>query len=329
MAAKLGLAFDGFVTTAEAIGMAQQAVAAGAQSLWMAEHLGYRSATGSCMAFAAAAPGPLLVPTAISPYLWHPMPVAMEMATLDEVAPGRAAIALGVGNPLFLAESGKALVKPVPLMREFVEALRRLWSGEAVHMQGEHVQLAGARMAFKPSVAPPIYIAATGPDMLKLTGRIADGVVLSAALSVQSVRESLAICADAATKAGRDAQAFRRAGYLFFSTQHSSRAAVDAVRTKLAFVMRNRFLAENVRRSGIAIDHEAVIAAVAKRDLVTAAALIPDEAVEAFAVAGTPVECRKRLQDYIDAGLDEPVISPIGGMASLPLILPILRDFAG
>ena len=59
--AKVGLAFDGFVTTAEAIDMAKQAVAAGAQSLWMAEHLGYRSATGSCMAFATAAPGPLLV----------------------------------------------------------------------------------------------------------------------------------------------------------------------------------------------------------------------------------------------------------------------------
>jgi 5,10-methylenetetrahydromethanopterin reductase len=164
--------------------------------------------------------------------------------------------------------------------------------------------------------------------MLKLTGRIADGVVLSAALSVQSVRESLAMCAAAATKAGRDAGAFRRAGYLFFSVQQSRRAAVDAVKTKLAFVMRNRFLAENVRRSGIAVDHEAVIAAVAKRDLVAAAALISDEAADAFTVAGTPAECRRRLQDYIDAGLDEPVISPIGGAASLPLILPILRDFA-
>jgi 5,10-methylenetetrahydromethanopterin reductase len=329
MAAQIGLAFDGFVTTAEAITMARQAVAHGAQSLWMAEHLGYRSATGSCMAFATAAPGAMLVPTAISPYLWHPTPVAMEMATLDELAPGRAAIALGVGNPLFLAESGKALVKPIPLMREFVEALRRLWTGEPVHMQGEQVQLAGARMAFTPSRPPPIYIAATGPDMLKLTGRIADGVVLSAALSVASVRESLAVCAEAAMRAGRDPAAFRRAGYLFFSTQESSRAAVDAVRTKLAFVMRNKFLAENVRRSGIPIDHEAVIAAVAKRDLVTAASLIPDEAVEAFSVAGTPAECRKRLQGFIDAGLDEPVISPIGGNASLPLILPILRHFAG
>ncbi|WP_187830052.1 LLM class flavin-dependent oxidoreductase [Siccirubricoccus phaeus] len=329
MAARIGLAFDGFVSTQEAIAMAQQAVAAGAQSLWMAEHLGYRSACGSCMAFAMAAPGPMLVPTAISPYLWHPMPVAMEMATLDELAPGRAAIALGVGNPLFLAESGKALEKPIPLMREYVEALRRLWTGEAVHMEGAHVRLAGARMAFTPRQKPPIYIAATGPDMLRLTGRIADGVVLSAALSLDSVRDSLAICAEAATRAGRDAAGFRRAGYLFCSVQESSRAAMDAVRPKLAFVMRNKFLAENVRRSGIPVDQEAVIAAVARRDLAAATALIPDEAVEAFAVAGTPAECSRRLQAYIEAGLEEPVISAIGGAAGLALILPMLREFAG
>src|SRR5713101_6632653 len=105
MPVRVGVSFDGFVGTGQAIALAQRAVAAGARSLWMAEHLGYREAIATCMAFAIKAPGPMLVPTAVSPYLWHPMPTAMAMATLDEVAPGCAAIAIGAGNPLFLAES--------------------------------------------------------------------------------------------------------------------------------------------------------------------------------------------------------------------------------
>src|SRR5215468_10290917 len=148
---RVGVSFDGFIATGDAIALAQRAVAAGAGSLWVAEHLGYREAIATCMAFALKAPGPLLVPTAVSPYLWHPTPTAMALATLDEVAPGRAAVAIGAGNPLFLQESGRAVEKPVRAMREFTEVLRKLWSGEAVHSKGEFVTLAGARLAFKPS----------------------------------------------------------------------------------------------------------------------------------------------------------------------------------
>ena len=107
MTVRIGVSFDGFAPTREAIALAERAVAAGAKSLWVAEHLGYREAIATCMAFALWTPGPMLVPTAVSPYLWHPMPTAMAKATLDEVAPGCAAIAVGTGNPLFLAESGR------------------------------------------------------------------------------------------------------------------------------------------------------------------------------------------------------------------------------
>ena len=184
MTVRIGVAFDGFVTTGEAIALARHAVEAGAKSLWVAEHLGYREAITTCAAFALSAPGPMLVPTAVSPYLFHPTPTAMALATLDELAPGRVAVALGVGNPMFLQESGQKLEKPLRAMREFITALRKLWSTEPAHLDGEFVRLAGARLAFKPNPIP-IYVAAMGPDMLQLTGRIADGIVLSAGLSTE------------------------------------------------------------------------------------------------------------------------------------------------
>jgi len=324
--AKIGVAFDGFVTTGEAIALAKRAVDAGAKSLWVAEHLGYREAITTCMAFAMAAPGPALVPTAVSPYLWHPTPTAMALATLDEMAPGRVAVALGVGNPLFLQESGHKLDKPVRVMREYVAAMRKLWTTEPAHMDGEFVKLAGARLAFKPNPIP-IYVAAMGPDMLKVTGRIADGIVLSAGLSTDSVKGSLARCAEGATQEGRDPATLRRAGYIFFGTSNNAREAIDAVRGKLAFVMRNKFLAQNIKDSGIPVDQEAVIAAIAKRDLAGAAALVPDEAVEAFGIAGDPTHCLRRLRDFVDAGIDEPVLSLVGSPESSAFAIDVMRTF--
>ena len=327
MPVRIGVSFDGFVPTGEAIALAQRAVEAGASSLWVAEHLGYREAIATCMAFALKTPGAMLVPTAVSPYLWHPTPTAMAMATLDEVAPGRAAIAIGTGNPLFLQESGRAVEKPVRAMREFADALRRLWTGESVHADGEFVKLAGARLAFTPSAAIPIYIAAIGPDMLRLAGRIGDGVALSAGLSTESVRQSIALCAEGAAKAGRDPAAIRRAGYVFFGASPDAKEAMDAVRQKLAFVMRNKFLGANIEASGIPVDQEAVIAAIARRDIAGAAALVPDEAVEAFGIAGTPQHCTKRLRDFIDAGLDEPVLGLLGTPKNCLLALDVMREF--
>jgi 5,10-methylenetetrahydromethanopterin reductase len=327
MTVRIGVAFDGFVTTGEAIALAKHAVQAGAQSLWVAEHLGYREAITTCAAFALAAPEPMLVPTAVSPYLWHPTPTAMALATLDELAPGRAAVALGVGNPMFLQESGQKLEKPLRAMREFIEAMRQLWSTEPAHMDGEFVRLAGARLAFKPNPIP-IYVAAIGPEMLQLAGRIANGVALSAGLSTDSVRKSLALCAQGAAKDERDQKDFRRAGYIFFGTSNDAREAVDTVRAKLAFVMRNKFLAQNIKDSGIPVDHEAVIAAIAKRDMQGAAALVPDEAVEAFAVAGSPDHCLRRLRDFVDAGLDEPVLSLVGSPEKCAFAIDVMRRFA-
>jgi 5,10-methylenetetrahydromethanopterin reductase len=327
MPVRVGVSFDGFVGTGEAIALAQRAVEAGARSLWMAEHLGYREAIATCMAFALKAPGPMLVPTAVSPYLWHPMPTAMAMATLEEMAPGCAAIAIGAGNPLFLAESGRAVEKPVRAMREFAEALRKLWSGEAVHVDGTFVKLSGARLAFLPSASIPIYIAAIGPDMLRLAGRIGDGVVLSAGLSTESVRQSIAACAEGARRDGRDLSKFRRAGYLFFGVSHHAKEALNAVREKLAFVMRNKFLGANIKASGIPLDQEAVIAAIARRDIAGATALVPDEAVEAFGIAGTPQHCSTRLRDFIDAGLNEPVLGLLGSADNCLLALNVMREF--
>ncbi|HZA02835.1 MAG TPA: LLM class flavin-dependent oxidoreductase, partial [Hyphomicrobiaceae bacterium] len=77
----------------------------------------------------------------------------------------------------------------------------------------------------------------------------------------------------------------------------------------------------------IPVDQEAVIAAIARRDIAGAAALVPDEAVEAFGIAGTPRHCIERLHEFTDAGLNEPVLGILGSAENCLLALDVMREF--
>ena len=324
----LGIRFDGFDHLSDSLEVVRKAEDAGADRIWMAEHMGYREAVVACMAYAMSTKTATVIPTAISPYLWHPTPTAMSLATLADIAPGRVGVAVGVGNPLFLGESGMEPVKPLRAVREFIECLRALWTGDAVTYDGEFFRLAGARMSFSPSHPIPIYIAATGPRMLRLTGRLADGLVLSGGLTVEHVRYSLGQIADGAHAEGRDPGGLRNAAFLYFSVSEDGREAVDFLRGRLAFLFRNRAMADNIRSSGLPIDHDAIIAAVAKRDMETAKRLVPDDAVDAFAVGGTVRNCRERLAAYLETGVTEPVIQISGSPESRALAFQVLGEFA-
>jgi 5,10-methylenetetrahydromethanopterin reductase len=326
---KIGISFDGFSPFGDALSFAREATDAGAASLWFADHLGFREPVLSCLAFALATKDVRLVPTAVSPYLRHPMPTAMQLATLAEAAPGRAEIALGVGNPLFLAESGESMDKPIRVMREFVAALRALWSGEPVHMQGNRFNLAGARMMFKPSAPIPIYLAPIKEQMLKLSGKIADGIVLSAGLSTEFTCQSLAVVRAGAQEAGRDYGTLRTASYISFLAAPNRRDAITRVKKQLSFLLRNKFLQGNVSSSGIPIDQEAIISAMSRRDFDAAQRLIPDEAAEHFAVVGTIRGCCDRLQQYASSGLQELVLLMAGTLEDQRYGLKVMRELGG
>src|SRR5579863_2057262 len=141
---RLGVFFDGFSTTAEMLEVSHRAEEAGAHSLWFAQHMGYRDAIVWATAAANVTTAIALVPTAISPYLWPPLPIAMAMATLGEIAPGRARLVVSVGNLLNLSESGVEPVAPIRAMREYVDALRTLHDGEVARQEGRVHRLRGA-----------------------------------------------------------------------------------------------------------------------------------------------------------------------------------------
>lgn len=321
-----GISFDGFIPVKDAVALAQQAESLGARSFWIAEHLGFREAIVTSTAIALGTKQAKVFPTALSPYLRHPMPTAMALSSLAELVPGRCGVAVGVGNPMFLRESGLEVDKPVKAIRDYVAALRSLMRGEATKLEGLTFNLNGARISFVPEKLPLIYLAPMGPQMLKLSGSVADGLVLSAGLSLDFIRHSIGIAAEGATANGKDAAAIKKTAYVYFIAGGESADQRLKIRQKLAFLFRNENLGENIKASGLPIDHAAIIAAVVKRDMDSALKLVPDEAAEAFAIVGSVADCKKQVQRYLDAGLDEVILSLVGTPEDKARSLSILGE---
>jgi 5,10-methylenetetrahydromethanopterin reductase len=322
----LGVYFDGFAATGDMIESARAAEAAGAASLWFAQHMGYRDAFLSAAAAAGVTSRVALAPTAISAYLWPPLSAAMSIATLNEMSGGRAILTMAVGNILNLGESGVEPVKPIRVMREYVAAMRGLLAGEAVRLQGEVHRLAGAHLEVRKGARIPILVASTGPQMLRLAGEIGDGVVLSTGLTLAATRRCLDHVQTGAQKAQRDGATLRRVGFINLAVSEDGAAARHQVLRKLAFLFRSRGHAENIASSGLDIDHAAIMAANARRDPDAAVALLPERAAAVFGVTGTPRECRERLEEYLAIGLDEPIIEISGSGEARALALALVRD---
>ncbi len=304
----VGVFFDGFSSTAEMLEVCREAELAGASSLWFAQHMGYREAVVSATAAASVTQRVTLVPVAISPYLWPPLPVAMAISTLGEFAQGRVILNVSVGNILNLGESGVEPVKAIRIMREYVEVLRALWAGKPVTHAGALYKLRGAKMVF--------------------AGEIADGVLLSAGLTLASTRRCLDFAQGGVQAKGRDPAAVRTCSLINCKVSQDGAAAKAAMLRKLAFLFRSRGHAENIKSSDLDIDHQAIIAAHARHDFEGAVRLLPVEAANVFAVAGTPAQCRTRLEEYLAVGLDEFIIEVSGNAEERKLALDLVREVA-
>ena len=93
------------------------------------------------------------------PYTRHPALTAMAIATLDEVAEGRAVLGLGAGVAGF-SEMQLVRRQPAQAMREAVTVVQQLLGGATVDLHGQVVTLAHGRLDFQPSApCPGVYCA--------------------------------------------------------------------------------------------------------------------------------------------------------------------------
>jgi 1,4-dihydroxy-2-naphthoate octaprenyltransferase len=237
----------------------------------------------------------------------------MTVSALDDLAPGRITVTLGSAIPLRLGQMGIGYDPDEAIARTetAIGELRRLWRGE--RLAPGAAGLPDIEPMFPPVHHVPIWVAGYRRAFHELAGRAADGYLARPAESVEGVRLAARRIAAAATAAGRAPADVAIGGYLLTLVDTSRRAALDrAKREPFVIYMLSVQSDLAMRRTGLDPRLCAGIAAAWRaEDYHGAAALIPDELVDAFLLCGTAAEVAERVEDYADAGMGSPVLQPV------------------
>ena len=317
--AEFGISMDGRAPIGEIAAQARAAEEGGASTLWIACHLFLRDPITTAALALGATKRIRVALMAMSPYATHPVFIAMAAATLEEMYPGRVILCLGVGAPRDLEAAGIDSPKPLATIAETVKICRALLAGEMVDFQGQVFHAAGRRLA-NGGRDVPIVLAASRPNMLRLSGRETDGVLISAATSPPFVKA----CLDHATGAAAG-RPIRKLGIVYTRLAASEKEGIDPIRRPIGFVLRGAHHAENIRLSGAPLDQAALATAYAAENWAEVDRLVSDDVVRRHAACGTSAQVRARLEEYRAIGLDEVVIGGVDDARSIAAVLAAVR----
>ena len=302
----------------QGIELAKYAEAKGFDAVWQADSRLVRDAVVPMAAFAANTDRIKIGSGVLDIWTRNAARLASTFSTLDDLAPGRIICGLGAWWDPLASKVGIDRSRPLKVMREVVDATRGLLANETVTVDGYHVQLDGVELDYvyqerRPKDVP-IYIGATGMQMMELTGEIADGVVLNYLVSPSYNIGALEALALGAAKAGRTLDDIDRPQLVVCSVDDDRQAALDAAR-----LLVTQYLGQQphiMKASGVPQELLDEIGAVltwpATHDQVVAASkLVPDEIVQMITASGTPDEVRAKVDEYVAAGCTCPILYPL------------------
>jgi 5,10-methylenetetrahydromethanopterin reductase len=176
---RIGVMFDRDLAPEDLPSFAAAVEEAGADDLWVVEDLGWAGSI-SAAALALAATSRIRVGIGIAPApLRSPALLAMELAMLARVHPGRLVAGLGHGVAEWMRQVGVEPKSKLAMLEETIIVLQGLLRGETVTLNGREVCIDGVRLVHPPAVVPPIVTGVVRPRSLELSGRIADGTIIA------------------------------------------------------------------------------------------------------------------------------------------------------
>lgn len=312
--ARLGMVlYHGIESGAALESYARAAETAGYESLWVTERY-FHEETFTLLGFLAAVTQRLKLGVGVTnPYTRHPALLAMASATLDRVSGGRFILGMGRSEPFIIRDRlGLDYRQPRTVLAEAVRHVRDLLGGNRVDITGEQVTLRDTLLAILPVQQPmPIYLAALGPQALRLAGTVADGVILNAYVPTGYVRYAVREIRDAARQAGRDPEAIDITCMLVVRLTPDAEALMPGLKQRLVRLLAEPHVGEILlAQGGFDADILKPLRAAASHTDAGVAELISDDMVEAFYLVGDAATCRTRIADYRAAGVDAPLLLP-------------------
>ncbi len=301
---RIAFSVSGRRDAADAIRVAKAVEQEGLGELWITEDYCERGAFALAGALLAATSRLHLGIGVVNPWTRHPLLTAMEAGCLSEIGPGRVVLGLGASNPHWMGDQlGIRFEKPLTRLRDSVAIIRTALAGE--HVQDEWLGGAvDAELSFSPP-PPPIILGVKGPKALELSGRIADGVLLS----VLSSPDYVSWAADIT----RSERTFELASYIAIQVGDDREVVREQMRPFVARFLGVHGVHPITEQAGI----EPSLAqefrsgwhlGAPRTDLVT------DEILDSVAIAGDRDDVAAGLRRFADAGLGTAIIHDQGSL---------------
>jgi probable F420-dependent oxidoreductase len=298
--------FSGLDAVQRTIEVARWAESLGYDDFWLADAGGIDALTMAALVLAGTER--IRVGIAVIPVYTRTPPVfAATVATLDSVAPGRFVLGLGSSSH-FMVEGwhGLPFERPVARVRETVELVRLILSGQRTSYEGDVLRSRGYE---QPPVAShiPIHLAALRPRMIDLAAQAAEGIILNL-FPRAALPRVFGTIDEALARHGRDRSTIEVATRVSVTVTDDRASARDAFRQ--AFVpyyatpSYNSFLAW-AGRPDVA---DAVRKGWAARDRAACYAAMEDSLVDDIAIAGPVEYCQQRVRELHAAGITTPLM---------------------
>ncbi len=258
----------------------------------------------------------------------HPSLLAQSALTIGHLAEGRFILGLGSGESENTVPYGFDLSRAVSRFEEALRVIRLLWESEGpVDFDGQFYKLRHARLDTEPYKGrfPEIWIGASGPRMLEITGRYADGWWPAGAWTPEEYARKLAAVRVSAERAGRDPMAITPCFIQVCIIGKDDAALAEILEAPLVKAFLLQVSAETLRSFGF--EHplgenwrgfQDIDPAVLTRERIAEFLdRVHPEAILAVVPHGTPKQVARIIKTYVDAGLRVPKILDYGGMAGL------------
>ena len=234
-----------------------------------------------------------------------PATLALQAVGLDELSQGRFLLGIGVSNPTIAKWHGLPFDRPLGRVREYLEIVRLAMRGEKLKFDGDFFSAHGFKLAFNPSGRTiPVYLAAFGPKMSRLAGRLTDGVLINMANPAE-IRRIAGEVRGGAEEVGKDPDAMEIICKVRCSVAEDHAIARESLSRLLTYYALADYYRDLLSRMGFAAEVEAMRSAWQASGFHAARALITDRLFNGLPLiaASAVAEVREKIKPYWEAGV--------------------------
>jgi 5,10-methylenetetrahydromethanopterin reductase len=326
VAKQFGIAIKGTEKITELLSMSQVAEKMGFSTYWIAEDYFFGGAFSMATACAAGTSKIKIGIGVLNPFTRHPALTAMETAALSNFSGNRLMLGVGSSNAHWIQnQMGIPFEAPLSSVQDCVEIVRKMLAGGKVTHQGKRFSVKEAELELSVTGKVPIYLGVKGEKGLQMAGEIADGILLSAGVSVPYVKWAMDHLAKGAEKSKDGLANFDVAAYLLISIHHDGQKAREAIKNRVA------------RTIGLHGNHPILLTAGFRPEEIKpfreaflrrekAGHLVTEKMIDLLAIAGTPAECQEKFKKILDAGVTQPILCDIEEI-SLEENMQMVREY--